>query len=273
MQADIRWTPPTGPLGRLIQTARERAAGGQIGASDLRARVRDLPPPPSFSAALRGSAVAVIAELKRRSPSRGDIHPAMISSLHARAYEDGGASALSVLTEPSEFGGSLSDLDSASQESRLPLLRKDFHVDGTQIFEARAHGASAVLLIARALEPGRLEALADAATEAGVEVLIEVRDTVELERALAVRGAVIGVNNRDLETLNIDRSTCQRLVPLVPGDRIAVAESGMTERGDVEAVARCGADAVLVGSSVSAAARPSDAVRALTGVDRVRRGP
>lgn len=235
--------------------------------------MRDLPPAISFVTALRGGEVAVIAELKRRSPSRGDIQPSMIASVHAREYEDGGASALSILTEPSEFGGSLSDLDSVSRQTRLPLLRKDFLVDPAQIFEARIHGASAVLLIARALEPGRLEALAEAAAEAGLDVLIEVRNTAELGRALAIRGAVIGVNNRDLETLRIDPLTSQRLIPLIPFDRIAVAESGMADRGDVEQAARCGADAVLVGSSLSAAAVPSEAVRALTGVARVRRGP
>jgi indole-3-glycerol phosphate synthase len=261
-----------GPLGRLSVAAAARAAVLQAHQSELRARARDARPAPGFAVALRRPDVAVVAEVKRRSPSKGVINAAIDAGEQASSYARGGAAALSILTEPSEFGGAVSDLADARRATTVPLLKKDFHVDPIQVLEARVTGASAMLLIARALAPDRLREMADAAREVGIEVLVEVRSEAELDDALAIDEAVIGVNSRDLETLIIHPEVTTRLIAMVPPDRIAIAESGITSRGDVERVAAAGADAVLVGSSISAAVDPAAAVAALTGVGRTRRG-
>jgi indole-3-glycerol phosphate synthase len=213
----------------------------------------------------------VIAEVKRRSPSRGVINAGLDAAAQAAAYARGGAAALSILTEPTEFGGSTEDLHRARAATKLPTLKKDFHVHPAQVLEARAAGASAMLLIARALAPAQLGDLAGYARELGVEVLIEVRGERELEDALAIHDAPIGVNSRDLETLIIEPQVTAQLLALIPPHRIAIAESGVGSRADVMRVASLGADAVLVGSSVSVAADPAAAVAALAGVPRMRR--
>ena len=228
-------------------------------------------PRAAFLPALGGASVTVIAELKRRSPSRGAINEGMDLGSRALSYAAGGANAMSVLTEPSQFGGSVDDLEVVARATRVPLLRKDFVVHRLQLLEARAHGASAVLLIARALPPALFASLALDALAIGLDLLLEVRDESELERALSVEHAAIGVNNRDLETLVVDHDTTARLLPLVPRDRIAVYESGVSGRRDVEHAAGLGADAVLVGSSLSLAADPIAAVTALAGVRREAR--
>jgi indole-3-glycerol phosphate synthase len=223
-----------------------------------------------MAAALRRPDVAVIAELKRASPSKGSINAGLQAGDQASAYATGGAAALSILTEPERFGGSLDDLVEARERVSIPLLRKDFIVDELQLVEARIAGAAAALLIVRGLDPERLRALHQAGTELGLTPLVEVRDEWELEQAVAVGAMIIGVNNRDLETLVIDPERAARLIPRIPAGIVAVAESGITSRVQIEAVV--GADAVLVGSSISAAADPVAAVRALTGVKRHGRG-
>jgi len=224
-----------------------------------------------FASVLRRPDVAIIAELKRRSPSKGVLDASLDAGVRASAYAAGGAAALSVLTEPTEFGGSLDDIGAAGAAG-VPILRKDFIVDEIQLLEARAAGASAVLLIARAHPAARFFALAAAARAVGLDLLLEVRDAAELERALGVPGGVIGVNNRNLETLAIDDAVSERLLRLIPPDRIAVYESGVRDADGVRRAAALGADAVLVGSALSVAGAPSDAVRALTGVVRGVRG-
>jgi indole-3-glycerol phosphate synthase len=261
-----------GPLGRLSTAAAARAQELKTQTEELKALGRDVPPSAGFAAALERADVAVIAEVKRRSPSKGVINAAIDASAQATAYERGGASALSILTEPTEFGGSLQDLRDVRRATALPTLKKDFHVHPVQLLEARAAGASAVLLIARALPSDRLRAMADEAFALNLELLVEVRSEAELDDALAIRGAVIGVNSRDLETLVIDPNVTSRLIAMIPSDRLAIAESGVTARSDVERVAAVGADGVLVGSSVSASPDPVAAVAALTGVARKRRG-
>jgi indole-3-glycerol phosphate synthase len=216
--------------------------------------------------------VALIAEVKRRSPSKGSIAPALDAATQARAYVDGGAAAISVLTEPSHFGGSTSDLAAVKTAVSVAALKKDFHVRPIQLVEARALGASAALLIARALSPERLREMTDTARRLDLEVLVEVRDEAELERALECGAALIGVNNRNLESLVIEPATAERLIPRIPAGLIAIAESGVSTRDDVERYAKCGADAVLVGSSISAAADPTRATRVLAGVPRSSRG-
>lgn len=228
--------------------------------------------PPSFTRALRRDVVTVIAEIKRRSPSKGDINPELSVAVQATAYERGGAAAISVLTEPTRFGGDEIDVTTARSVSTLPLLKKDFHVAPIQLVEARALGAAAVLLIARALRPTQLRSLAALAADLALDVIVEVRDEAELEQALSTEAGVIGVNNRNLETLEIDLATGERLMPLIPADRVAVFESGVSSVAEVERAAAAGADAVLVGSAISAAHDPAEAVRALGGVPRRARG-
>jgi indole-3-glycerol phosphate synthase len=272
VQASPVWTPPGGTLGGLVTDAYERARALQSQHRELAARAADAPAVPPFASALRGTHIAVIAEVKRRSPSKGWINAEISAADQASAYEQGGASAISVLTEPAHFGGSNEDLAAVRAAVRIPVLKKDFHVLPVQLLEAKAIGASAALLIARALSPDELPRMADTAREIGLEVLVEVRDEDELRRALDAGASVVGINNRNLETLIIDPATAERLLASIPPALVAVAESGVSVRADVERYARAGADAVLVGSSISAAADPAGAVRDLASATRIGRG-
>ncbi len=253
-------------LGELSAASRVRADRLTNRAAVLERAAAAAPPVPGLASALRGATVAVIGEVKRRSPSKGDIAPGLSAAAQSAAYEAGGAAALSILTEPLRFGGSDEDVHAARAATMLPILKKDFHVDALQMLEARALGASGALLIARALPPAALRELAAVARGVGLETLVEIRDEWELEAALAADAAIIGVNNRNLETLQIDLATGERLVPQIPADRIAVFESGVYTVAEVERAAAAGADAVLVGSSISAAPDPAAAVRALARV-------
>lgn len=267
------WFPPSGPLGELTRESEARARTATLGLAALEDAVAALEPGPNrFAGALIGPHVAVIAEIKRRSPSKGAIAEDLVAPERALAYERAGAAALSILTEPTRFGGSLSDLRDVRGAVGLPLLRKDFITHRVQLLEARVAGAAAALLIARALHPDLLAELAADAAAIGLEVLVEVRSEAELERAVEVAGAVIGVNNRNLETLEIEPSVTERLLPMVPAGRAAVYESGVQAIADVERAARLGADAVLVGSVLSASTDGAGAVRALTTVPRRPRG-
>ena len=269
-----QWAPPAGTLGRIIAESRSRATAllrNPQAVRQLERAAGAAAAAPSFAAALRRSDVALIAEVKRRSPSRGEINAALSARDQAAAYAAGGAAALSVLTESEHFGGSLDDLLSATGAVSVPVLRKDFIVDEVQLLEARANGAAAALLIVRALAPEELEKLVRSARAAGLEPLVEVHSDAELDRALAAGAHVIGVNNRDLETLHIDAATGDRLLPRVPGACIAISESGMLARADVERAASGGADAVLIGSVLSASPEPEQALRAFIGVPRSSR--
>ena len=272
MQAPSLWNPPSGTLGRILEETAARISALRPRGTALELAARGAAPAPSFAGALRHKDVAIIAEVKRRSPSKGVINASLGAADQARAYEAGGARGISVLTEAAHFGGSPADLEEIAAAVSLPLLKKDFHVDPLQLLEARAIGASALLLIARALVPAALIDLASFAGQIGLEALIEVRDEHELETALRTTAVLIGVNSRNLETLAVDATVCERLIPLVPADRVAIYESGVSSRADVERAADLGADAVLVGSALSASAAPADALRALTGVPRVVRG-
>lgn len=258
-------------MGRIVQDASARAAALAGREAELQAAARSAAPPP-WRPALRGASVAIIAEVKRRSPSKGTINASLSAREQAAAYERGGASAVSILTEPVHFGGSGADVAEARSHVAIPILKKDFHVHPLQLLEARALGASAVLLIVRALAPDTLVIMANAARDLGLGMLVEVHSEEELERALAIDADVIGVNNRDLETLEIDIETSERLIPRIPSDRVAVAESGVQGAADIRRAASAGADAVLVGSSISAAPDPVEAVRALAAVPRCGRG-
>jgi indole-3-glycerol phosphate synthase len=224
--------------------------------------------PPSFSAALRRETVALIAEVKRRSPSAGAIREDLDPAHRAECYARHGAAAISVLTDGPHFGGSLDDLRAASSRTAVPVLRKDFILDELQILEARAAGAAAVLLIVRALAQPRLQALLAATRNAGLDALVEVHTRAELERALDAGATILGVNSRDLDTFRVDTAAAWTILGAVPPACLAVAESGMASKADVEAAAQAGADAALIGTALSAAADPAAAVADLTGVSR-----
>ena len=220
--------------------------------------------------ALKRPKVAVIGELKRRSPSKGTLNNALNAG-QSVLIERGGAAAISVLTEPEFFGGSVDDLIAVRAAVRLPLLKKDFHIDVSQLLEARFANASAVLLIARALPPAELKRMMDAAKGLDLETLIEVRSDEELEHALEAGAEVIGVNSRDLETLHVDDTVPERLIPKIPPHLIAVWESGIRNVADVRRAADCGADAVLVGSALSKAEDVPKLVAELASVPRETR--
>ncbi|HEV7529653.1 MAG TPA: indole-3-glycerol phosphate synthase TrpC [Solirubrobacteraceae bacterium] len=219
----------------------------------------------SLHAALTQPGIAVIAEFKRRSPSAGILRDGAKVDEIVRAYERGGASALSVLTEESSFGGSLEDLRVARQLCELPVLRKDFIVDEYQLIEARTAGADAVLLIVAALEAVTLARLHDAAQGLGLEVLVEVHDHDELERALGVGARLIGVNNRDLRDFSVDIGRTTLLRGAIPDGIAVVSESGIAEAGQLRSLEQEGVDAVLVGESLMRAGDPQRALRELLG--------
>jgi indole-3-glycerol phosphate synthase len=259
---------PQATLESILATTRRRVAALRPRAAELAGLASRAPLARSFAAALAGPTVGVIAEVKRRSPSAGAIAEGLDPVAHAAAYARGGAVAVSVLTDEPHFGGSLEDLERVVREVPLPALRKDFIVDEVQLLEARAAGASAVLLIVRALEAGQLVSLAKAAKRLGLGVLAEAHDERELEAAIALEPTAVGVNSRDLSTFVVDVAQAERLVGRVPASLPVVAESGIERRQDVERLAAAGADVVLVGTSVARAPDPAAAVRALCGVPR-----
>lgn len=263
---------PASTLAAILSATQTRVASLRPKARELERRAAAAPAPRAFARALAGPTVGVIAEIKRRSPSAGSIRADLDPVAHARAYERGGAAAISVLTDELHFGGSLDDLARVAGEVGLPVLRKDFILDELQLFEARAAQASAVLLIVRALSGERLRALARAARAQGLATLIEVHTEAELREALAADPTAVGVNSRDLDSLQVDLGLAERLVALVPPEIPAIAESGIEARADVERMAAAGADLVLVGTSIARRHDPRAAVEALVGVARRRRG-
>jgi len=207
--------------------------------------------------------LALIAELKRKSPSRGEIRPEYEPTVLAESYARGGATALSVLTDEPFFGGALEHLASARAASGLPCLRKDFLIDPYQVEEARAWGADAVLVIVAATGEAERSALLAAAREVGLDVLVEVHDAAELAWAAAAGATLIGINNRDLRTFELDLATTERLRPLAPADAVVVAESGIFTREDMHRLERCGVNAVLIGEALVTADDPAAKVREL----------
>lgn len=229
-------------------------------------------PARDFGAALRaGACVNVIAEVKRASPSAGLIREDFDPVAIARAYEEGGAAAVSVLTDEPFFRGSLKYLEAVRAEIDLPILRKDFILDAYQVYEARAAGADAVLLIVAALPDPELGDLRDEIESLGMAALVEVHDSGELGRALASGATLIGVNNRNLHTFEVDLATTEALAACVPGGCALVGESGITGREDVERLAACGVDAVLVGETLMRADDTAAALREIATVP-ARRG-
>jgi indole-3-glycerol phosphate synthase len=251
----------------LAETRSRVAALLKKGAGELAERARAMPFGKPFLDA-PGKTLGVIAEVKRRSPSQGAIRPDLDPVEFATSYERAGAVAVSVLTEERHFGGSLEDLQRVSAAVSVPVLRKDFIINEVQILEARLAGASAVLLIARILEPEQLRILADAIQDCKMTPLIEVHDLSELDAAMAADPKVLGVNARDLDTLEMNPGRATEVMRRVPAGIALVAESGVHSRADVERLADAGADFILVGTSVARQDDPEQAVRALTGVAR-----
>ncbi|GBD33124.1 MAG: indole-3-glycerol phosphate synthase [Gemmatimonadales bacterium] len=259
-------------LSRILADTRREVAAKKERRAELERAARQAARPPDWVGALGRSDVAVIAEIKRRSPSAGEIAPGLDPAGQARSYRSGGAAAISVLTDAIHFGGSMEDLAQASAAAGLPVLCKDFILDEIQLLEARARGASAVLLIVRALDQAILRELRSYARELGLSVLVEVHTLGELDRALAVEPESVGVNARDLETFEVNLFGIEPVLRAVPPGVIAVAESGISSRAEVELVARWGADAVLVGTALSGARDPAQSVRSLVGVPKRARG-
>jgi indole-3-glycerol phosphate synthase len=256
-------------LDRIVADTREVIAAAKKRApiADVRSRAEKSPKPRGFAAALRGPHITMIAEVKKASPSRGvlraDFDPVWI----AGRYAEGGAAALSVLTDAKHFQGSLDFLPAIREKlpSGPPLLRKDFLFDEYQFYEARAYGADAALLIVAILEQPLLESLLDLSRDLGLDALVEVHDEAEMERALAAKAELIGVNNRDLRTFEMDLATTERLRPLAPPSVTFVAESGIFTREDMLRLERAGVSAALIGESVVTAPDPAVKVRELLG--------
>jgi indole-3-glycerol phosphate synthase len=227
---------------------------------ELKRRAAAAAPARDAMAALRESGIGVIAEVKRRSPSKGDLAQIADPAALAKDYADGGARVISVLTEQRRFGGSLADLDAVRAAVDVPLLRKDFVVSPYQVHEARLHGADMVLLIVAALEQNALVSLLDRVESLGMTALVEIHNVEEADRALEAGAQVIGVNARNLHTLEVDRDVFGRLAPGLPMDVFKIAESGVRGPGDLMAYAGHGADAVLVGEGLVASGDPKGAL-------------
>jgi indole-3-glycerol phosphate synthase len=267
--------PEEGPKGKaaaflpaILQAAADRVAALRPQAAGLERAAAAAPAPLSFAARLTGPTLGLIAEVKRRSPSAGAIARDLDPATHACAYESAGASAISVLTEPEHFGGTLADLAAVRAAVGLPLLRKDFIIDELQLLEARAAGAAAALLIVRILTPARLSALARFAAQVGLETLVEAHTAAEVGVAVESGARVIGVNSRDLDSFAVDREGAWGLLGRIPAGRVAVAESGIGSAEDAARAAAAGADAVLVGAALSGSGDPGALVRAIRGITR-----
>ena len=254
-------------LDAILAAHRARAAADTRSLGRVVEEARQVPPARDFTAALRGSGaggIAVIAEIKRRSPSKGPLATDLVPGVLAKQYATGGAAALSVLTDEEHFGGSVADLVEARSSVELPVLRKDFTVGPLDVADARAMGADAVLLIVAALDDAELRDLHALATaELGLAALVEAHDEREVERALAAGASIVGVNQRDLVTFVVDTDRAVRVAAAIPDDVIKVAESGITSGADASRLAAAGYDAVLVGEHLVTSGDPSAAVRTL----------
>jgi indole-3-glycerol phosphate synthase len=256
-------------LQRIVAVKRDEVAQARrrCGLAELQAQASAASPARGFAAALRARVEAghpaVIAEVKKASPSKGVLREHFVPADIARSYESGGAACLSVLTDERFFQGCAAYLQQARESCSLPVLRKDFLIDPYQVVEARAMGADCVLLIAACLDDGLMSELEACATEQGLDVLVEVHDGEELERALRLRTPLIGVNNRNLRTFEVSLDTTIGLLPRVPGDRLLVTESGILARADVQRMRSADVHAFLVGEAFMRAPDPGQTLRDL----------
>ena len=254
-------------LDRIVESTKELMAErkARIPLSTVRGLAAEQDAPRNFAGALRNRSISLIAEVKRASPSKGPLHPGLSVSSLVSAYSKGGAAAISVLTEPHYFQGSLEDLEEARAAVDLPLLRKDFVIDPYQVFEARAHGADAVLLIAAILAWDDLGLLIRAIEDLNMTALVEVHNRGELEAALGLSPGVIGINNRNLVDFSVDLDTTFSLRPLIPKDVVVVSESGIHRREDVVGLQNAGVDAILVGEALVTSSDPAAKIDELLG--------
>ena len=253
-------------LDRILERHRETAAADTRRIEQLLEQARAMPPTRGFSNALKGRIrLGVIAEIKRRSPSKGDLNADLDPAVMAESYERGGAACLSVLTDVEHFGGSVADLQAARTACALPVIRKDFTVDERDVLDARIMGADCVLLIAAALDPGELAGFHALAVDVGLDVLVEIHDERELEHALAADATLIGVNQRDLVTFQVDHERAVRMAGVIPDHAVKVAESGVRGADDAMSLRAAGYDAVLVGETLVTSADPASAIADLIG--------
>ena len=253
-------------LDSILERHREVAAADARSLDTLISEARDQPATRGFRAALASSPkLAVISEIKRRSPSKGDLNAGLDPAEMARTYERGGAACLSVLTDADFFGGSVADLQAARSACSLPVIRKDFTVCAHDVADARIMGADCLLLIAAALDPGELADLHALATEIGLDVLVEIHDEAELEVALAADASVVGVNQRDLVTFRVDHERAVRVGRVIPDTVVRVAESGVRGPDDARALRAAGFDAVLVGETLVTSGDPAAAIADMIG--------
>ena len=252
-------------LSSIIEGVREDLAARRLPMGQLQEAIETAPAVRDCLPFLLTSEMSVIAEVKRSSPSKGSLATITDPAGLAAQYEEAGAQVVSVLTEQRRFGGSLADLDAVRKTIELPILRKDFMVDEYQFYEARAHGADVVLLIVAALSKNQLEDYFHLSTELGMRSLIEVHTHDELERALEISPQIIGVNSRNLKTLEVDARAFAELIPQIPVNIVRVAESGISSRDEVVFAQECGATAILVGEALVRSESPSVAINQLLG--------
>ena len=252
-------------LDSIIEGVREDLAARRIPMGQLHEALELAPPVRECLPLLLSEQISLIAEVKRSSPSRGSLATITDPAGLAAQYEEAGAHVVSVLTEQRRFGGSLADLDAVRKAVDLPILRKDFMIDDYQFYEARAHGADVVLLIVAALSKNQLDDYFHLAKELGMRSLIEVHTHDELERALEISPDIIGVNSRNLKTLDVDAQAFAELIPQIPSTIARVAESGISTRQEVEFAQQCGATAILVGEALVRSGSPSVAIDQLLG--------
>lgn len=252
-------------LDSIIEGVREDLAERRLPLAQIQSRMDQMAPALDAHTFLSRDSMNVIAEVKRSSPSKGALAAISDPASLAEQYQEAGAAAVSVLTEKRRFGGSLQDLDAVRARIDIPLLRKDFMVDEYQFFEARAHGSDIILLIVAALSKSQLKDFYDLATELGMAALIEVHTAQELESAMEIGPRIIGINSRNLKTLEVDSSAFAELIPRIPSDLIRVAESGISSRSDVEFAERAGATAILVGETLVKSGNPNLAMQELLG--------
>jgi indole-3-glycerol phosphate synthase len=252
-------------LDSIIEGVREDLARRRKPLSQIHEQMSQAPSALDAYAALLGEQMKVIAEVKRSSPSKGALSAIADPASLAEQYQDAGASVISVLTEERRFKGSLADLAAVRARVTIPILRKDFMVDEYQFFEARAYGADVVLLIVAALSKSQLRDFYDVATELGMASLIEVHTADELERALEISPQIVGINSRNLKTLEVNQEAFADLIPRIPPSLIRVAESGIASRADVEFAQNAGANVILVGEALVTSVDPKLAMRTLLG--------
>lgn len=252
-------------LDLIIEGVREDLAARRLPMSQLLEAIEVAPPVRDCLAALLMDDISVIAEVKRSSPSKGVLAPIADPAGLAASYEVAGAAVISVLTEQRRFGGTLADLDAVRKVVELPILRKDFMVDEYQFYEARAHGADMILLIVAALSKNQLDDFFHLSKELGMRALIEVHTPGELESALAISPEIVGVNSRNLKTLDVDAQAFAQLIPQIPSTIARVAESGISTRADVQFAHEHGATAILVGEALVRSGNSNVAMAQLLG--------